>query len=443
MTGDRGRVWRNWARNQVATPTRFETPASEAEIRTAVIEAGERDQTVRCIGAGHSFTDVATTHGTMISLDRHAGLVNADPATGRVVVRAGTRLADLNAELHALGLALPNLGDIDRQSIAGAIATSTHGTGIRHQSIAATVVGFRIVGADGSVREGRADAPPGTAGHDLWRLGRVSLGALGVMSELTLQCVPAFNLHAVEQATGVDRLMEEIDDHVDGTDHFEFYWLPHTRIALTKHNERTTSPATGGRWRRRLEAEFVENAAFGVVNRIGRRFPAALPWLARAIPDTGVTDYIAPSHEVFCSTRRVRFVESEWAIPRAALPDAFAAVRRLVDRLPHPVGFPIEVRFLGADDIPLSTASGRDSAYVACHAYVGTPHDAYFSGLESIMWAHDGRPHWGKLHQRGASDLRLRYDGFAEFVSLRDELDPDGRFANIYLDRVFGPPPGR
>lgn len=427
----------------MATPVRFSRPDGEEQIGEAIAAAAGRGQVVRCVGAGHSFTDTAVTDGTMMSLDNHAGVVEADSATGRVVVRAGTRLADLNVALDGLELALPNLGDIDRQSIAGAMATSTHGTGIGYQSIAAAVTGFRLVTADGSILDCGADAEPGTPAHDVWKLGRVSLGALGVMSTVTLRCVPAFNLHAIEKATGIDDLMADIDSHVDGTDHFEFYWLPHTKIALTKHNQRTTDRPSGGRWRRRLELELVENGLFGLLNRVGRRFPHAVPRLARAIPDIGVTDYVAVSHEVFCSPRRVRFVESEWAIPRAALPAAFAEVRALIERLPSPVSFPIEARFLGADDVPLSTAYGRETAYVACHAYVGTPHDAYFAGLEEIMWAHEGRPHWGKLHRRTAIDLRARYERFDEFVVLRDSLDPEGRFANSYLDRVLGPPPGR
>ena len=443
MTGERRRrTWRNWAGNQVATPVEFTHPANEDQIAAGVVSAAERGRVVRCVGAGHSFTDTAATDGVLMSLDAHAGIDEVDEVTGRVVVRAGTRLRDLNAALREHGLALPNLGDIDRQSIAGAIATSTHGTGIGYQGIAAAVDGFRLVTAGGSVIDCDADAEPGTLPHEVWRLGRVSLGALGVMSTVTLRCVPAFNLHAVEKATSVDRLIAELDDHVNGTDHFEFFWIPHTEIALTKHNRRTTDPPTGGRWRRRVETELIENLLLGLVNRIGRRFPAAVPRLARAIPDTGVTDYVDISHEVFCSPRRVRFVETEWAIPRAALPAAFAEVRALVDRLPHPVSFPVEVRFLGSDDVPLSTAHGRDSAYVACHAYPGTPHDAYFAGIEAVMGDHDGRPHWGKLHRREATHLRRCYDAFDEFVALRDELDPEGRFANNHLDRVLGPPPG-
>jgi FAD-linked oxidoreductase len=443
VTGERKRrTWRNWAGNQVATPAEFARPTDEDQIAAAVVAAADRGRVVRCVGAGHSFTGTAATDGVLMSLDGHVGISDVDESSRRVVVRAGTRLRDVNIALRELGLALPNLGDIDRQSIAGAIATATHGTGIGYQGIAAAVSGFRLVTADGSVIDCDENAEPGSLPHDVWRFGRVSLGALGVMSTVTLQCVPAFNLHAVEKTTGVDSVLAELDDHVDGTDHFEFFWIPHTEIALTKHNRHTTDPPTAGGWRRRLEAEVIENLLLGLVNRIGRRFPASVPRLVRAFPDTGVNEYVGASHEVFCSPRRVRFVETEWAIPRAALPAAFAEVRALVDRLPHPISFPVEVRFLGSDDIPLSTAQGRDSAFVACHAYAGTPHDAFFAGVETILWNHDGRPHWGKLHRREASDLTTRYEAFDAFVALRDELDPEGRFANSYLDRVLGRPAG-
>jgi L-gulonolactone oxidase len=392
------------------------------------------------VGAGHSFTDTACTNGVMLSLDDHASVLDVDRATGRVTVEAGIRLHALNRALDALELALPNLGDIDKQSIAGAISTSTHGTGARFQSIAAAVVGFRLVLADGSVLECGDHLPIGSDGHLVWRLGRVGLGALGVLSTVTLQCVPAFRLHAVERATGVDKLLAALDEHVDGTDHFEFNWIPHTPIALTKHTNRTTEPPTDGEWRRRVEQEVVENGLLGLANRLGRRAPGAVPRLARLIPDTGETVYVAQSHEVFCSPRRVRFVESEWAIPRGALLSAFADLRRLVDeRLAHPIGFPVEVRFLAADDVALSTATARETAYVACHVYQGTPHEAYFAGVEDIMSAHEGRPHWGKLHRRNADELRPHYPEFDDFVALRDRLDPEGRFHNAYLDRVLGP----
>lgn len=434
--------WRNWGRNQLATPARFAAPTTEDEIVAEVLAAADDDRTVRCYGAGHSFTDTACTDGAMLSLDAHDEVISVDRGTGRVTVAAGIRLSALNRALDDVDLAIPNLGDIDKQSIAGAISTSTHGTGARLRSVADAVVGFRLVCADGTVLECGDHLPPGSDGHETWRLGRVGLGALGVLSTVTLQCVPAFRLHAVERATGVDKLLASLDDHVDGTDHFEFNWIPHTPIALTKHNNRTEEPPTPGAWRRHVEQEVIENGMLGLANRLGRRRPSALPRLARMIPDTGDTVYVARSHEVFCSPRRVRFVESEWAIPREALGSAFAELRRLVDeQLPHPVGFPVEVRFLAGDDIPLSTASGRDTAYLACHVFAGTPHEAYFAGVEKIMTAHEGRPHWGKLHRQTAESLRPLYPEFDRFVALRDRLDPLGRFHNAYLDRVLGPLP--
>lgn len=432
--------WRNWGRNQVATPARFAVPTSEDELVAEVRGAADEGRTVRCFGAGHSFTDTACTDGTMMSLDRLDHLIDVDHGTDRVTVAAGIRLAALNQALDSRGLAIPNLGDIDRQSIAGAVSTSTHGTGARLQSIAAGVVGFRLVLADGSVLDCGDHLEPGSEGYETWMLGRVGLGALGVLSTVTLQCVPAFRLHAVERATGVDKLLDALDDHVDGNDHFEFNWIPHTPIALTKHNNRTDDPVTPGSLRRRVEQEVVENGLLGLANRIGRRFPSALTRVGALIPDTGDTVYVARSHEVFCSPRRVRFVESEWAIPRAALRPAFADLRRLVDeQLSHPIGFPIEVRFLAADDVPMSTSTGRETAYLACHVYAGTPHEAYFAGVERIMSAYDGRPHWGKLHRLTADSLRPLYPDFDRFLALRDRLDPEGRFHNGYLERILGP----
>ncbi len=441
MAGPRRRSWQNWAGNQVATPDAIARPGGEDELAEIVRRAGERGRAVRAVGAGHSFTDVACTDGVLVVLDELDRVLRVDHRTGEVTVGAGIRLHELDRRLDEIGLALPNLGDIDRQSIAGAIATGTHGTGLGHHGIADAVRGFRLVTATGEVLECSADATPGSLAHDLWRLGRVSLGALGIMSSVTLACVPSFRLRSVEAATGIDALLADLDRHVETTDHFEFFWVPHTPVALTKHHQRTDQPPSRGRWRRRLRDEAVENVMFGALNRLGRRWPSLVPRLARVLPDPGVRETVAPSHEIFCTRRRVRFVETEWAIPRAALPEALAAVRRLVGRLPHPVNFPVEVRFLGADDAALSMAVGRETAFVACHAYVGTPYEAYFAGVEAIMVDHGGRPHWGKLHRRRLDDLLAVYPALAEFTALRDRMDPTGRFANAYLDRVLGPVP--
>ena len=276
--------------------------------------------------------------------------------------------------------------------------------------------------------------------NDVLDVARVNLGALGVVSTVTLQCVPAFNLHAVEGAEPVDDVFDSLDDLVDGTDHFEFFWVPHTRWALTKRNRRTEEPIAPRpplrAWR---DDVLYQNVLFGAACRVGRRWPSLVPRLASAVPATGRVEYIDHSARVFASPRLVRFLEMEYSLPRAALPEAFGRLRDLVDGLDQPVSFPVEVRWVAGDDIPLSTAFGEDRAYVAVHVYRGTPTEPYFPGVESIMADYDGRPHWGKLHTRQAATLAPLYPRWDDFREQRARLDPEGRFSNAYLDRVLGP----
>ncbi len=432
----------NWAGNQSCRPVRTVSPRGVEEL-AQVVKAAERDGlAVRAVGAGHSFTPLAMTDGVLVRLDRHAGLVSADRDAGLVTVEAGMPLWRLNPLLHELGLALANLGDIDRQSVAGAISTGTHGTGARLGGLATQVVALELVLADGTVTRCSATDRP-----ELFAAARVSLGALGLLSTVTLQCRPAFALHAEERPMQVDQLLDQLDELADGNDHFELYWWPHTDMTLTKRNNRLAPGepvAPLSRRRAWLEDELLANTVFGGVCRLGRRVPRAVPRInalsARLMGDRSFSDR---SYRVFASPRRVRFVEMEYAVPRAAVRDALAGVRRVVERGSSPVSFPVEVRFAAGDDITLSTASGRDSAYLAVHMYAGTAYEWYFDGVEAVMAELDGRPHWGKLHGLDAETLGRRYPRFQEFVALRDRLDPAGRFANAHLDRVLGRAPGR
>jgi L-gulonolactone oxidase len=430
-------IWRNWAGNQASAPLSVERPATEERLVEIVKEAAAGGRRVKAVGAGHSFTAIACTDGVLVDLRDHAAVVGHDPAARTVTVQAGIALAALSEELTRRGLALENMGDIDRQSIAGAISTSTHGTGSKFGSLATQVVGLRLITAAGEVVDCSASAD---ADADVFDMARVGLGALGLLSTVTLQCSPAFNLHAVEEAMPVDDVLADFDGFMDQADHVEFYWVPHTRWALTKVNSRTDEPARRRtRTREWLDDVALANVAFGTLCRVGRRFPKAIPRLSRLVPSTGRIDYIDRSDRVFTSPRHVRFVEMEYAIPRAAVPDALNEVRRLVDRLGTPISFPVEVRVTAADDIPMSTATGRDTGYIAVHVYRGTPYDAYFAGVEAIMDDHGGRPHWGKVHFQRAEQLADRYPRWDEFQAMRRRLDPDGVFANAYLDRVLGP----
>jgi L-gulono-1,4-lactone dehydrogenase len=430
-------TWQNWAGTASADPARRYWPHSAEDIATAVTTAAKDGLTVRALGSGHSFTAAAATAGAALDLSGWSGIVAADLDSGLITVRSGTTIRDLNAALDALGLAMPNLGDIDAQTISGAISTGTHGTGAKLGGLATQVAGLELVLADGSVVSCSADENP-----DLFNAARVSVGALGVLSTVTLQCVPAFTLAADERPMPLDEVLARWGEFTEDNDHFEFYWFPYGKNALVKRNNRITGNGGPGEmpgWRRFFEYEVMENAAFGTLCRTGRAVPATIKPLNRLAAATlSKRSYSAPSHQVFVTSRRVRFVESEYAVPREALLDVLAALRGGVTRLANPVMFPVEVRVAAADDVWLSTAYGRESAYVAIHQYVGLPYRAYFDLFESIATSVGGRPHWGKMHTRDAAYLAAAYPRFADFLRVRDDTDPSRLFANPYLEQVFG-----
>jgi len=435
------RVWRNWAGTATATPARWCRPGSQAEISAAVKDAASAGRPVRALGSGHSFTAAAATSGVALDLSGWTGITAADTRTGLVTARSGTTLRALNAELGGLGLAMANLGDIDVQTLAGALSTGTHGTGARLGGLATQVEALELVLADGSAVTCSASSRP-----ELFAAARVGLGALGVIATVTLRCVPSFTLLADERPVPVEEVLEQFDALAAANDHFEFYWFPYGRKALLKRNNRLPPGAAAAavppvmpRWRRFWEFEVMENAAFGTLCRIGRAKPQLIPGLNRfSSAALSARSYTDLSHRVFVTPRRVRFVESEYAVPRESLGHVIAELRRAVPRLPDPVMFPVEVRVAAADDIWLSTAYQRESAYVAIHQYAGLPYQAYFDRFESIVAEVAGRPHWGKLHSLGAERLRALYPRFDEFRRVRAEVDPEARFGNPYLARVFG-----
>ena len=448
--------WRNWAGTATATPARRAQPRSEAEICAAVKDAAAAGLPVRALGSGHSFTPAAATSGLAMDLSLWTGVTAADTRTGLVTVRSGTTLRALNAALAEFGLALANLGDIDAQTISGALATGTHGTGARLGGLATQVEALDLVLADGSLVTCSASVRP-----ELFTAARVGLGALGVVTAVTLRCVPSFTLAADERPMPVEQVIEEFGALAAANDHFEFYWFPYGRQALVKRNNRVPSEvpagpaaALAGRaavpagrgaapmpgWRRFWEFEVMENAGFGTLCRLGRAAPRLIPALNRfssvALSPRSYTD---ASYRVFVTPRRVHFVESEYAVPRESLPGVLAELRRAVPRLADPVMFPVEVRVAAADDIWLSTAYGRDSAYIAIHQYAGLPYRAYFDLFESVVAPVAGRPHWGKLHSLDAGRLGPLYPRFEDFRRVRAEVDPEARFGNAYLGRVLGP----
>lgn len=440
-------VWRNWSGTVQARAARYWRPRDADEVQRAVRWAGRNGLRVRAVGGGHSFTDCAATDGVLLNLDALDAVERVEPqadGTALVTVGAGIRLRALNALLAERGLAMANLGDIDHQSIAGAISTGTHGSGMRVGGLATQVTGVRLVTADGEVREADAARDP-----ELFEVARLGLGALGVLVAVTLRVVPAFTLRAREEAFDLDEVLDRLegpDGWLATTDHVDLFWFPFTRRALVKRNDRVDTDAGGelppalGRARRWVDDELLSNGVFELTNRLAAAAPRAVPAInavaARVLSDR---TYAGPSADVFVSPRRVVFREMEYAVPLAALRDVVGEVDGWLRRTREPVPFPVELRFAGPDDVWLSTAHGRPTAYVAVHQYHRLPHERYFGAVESIMGAVDGRPHWGKLHGLGAARLAELYPRMADVRRVRARVDPEGRFANAYTDRVLGP----
>ena len=418
-------------------PAAVRAPASIEELSAAIEEAAERGWKVRAAGAGHSFSDIALTDGLMLRLDRLASILDVDRATGMVRVQAGITIRELSRQLSAHGLALENLGDIDVQSIAGAISTATHGTGARLRNLSSQVAALTLVLADGSTLECSPQEDP-----DVFAAARVGLGALGVIAEVTLRCVPAFTLHGIDAPAPLEDTLERFEELALANDHFEFFVFPHTSTALTRTNNRTDRPA---RPRSRVSAYandvLLTNRAFELFCRAGRRIPGAIPALNRTVTRlAGRTERVESSADIFSSPRLVRFTEMEYALPRR---HAVEAVRRVMDCIPRrgfAVPFPIEVRTVAPDDAYLSTAAGRESSFVAVHMYRGMAWEPYFRAVAEIMDSLEGRPHWGKRHFHTAATLRPRYPDWDRFAAVRARLDPRGRFTNAWTDRVLGAP---
>ena len=276
---------------------------------------------------------------------------------------------------------------------------------------------------------------------EMLRVARVGLGALGIVTEVTLRCVPAFRLHAVETIEPLTDVLADFGGVMRSTDHVEFYMMPGARRCQVKRNTRTDEPARPqGKVGYVRDKWIGENLAFGTVCRVGRRLPSLAPRGAKLVMSAASErDVIDRSDKVFCSPRKVRFLEMEYGLPLDAVPDAIGRISDLVRTLPVKPLVPIEVRISAPDDIPLSTGFGRTSGWIAVHQYRGAPYEAYFQGVEAIMNDYGGRPHWGKLHYQTAASLAPRYPEWDTFQRWRTKLDPSATFANPYLDRVLGP----
>jgi FAD-linked oxidoreductase len=427
--------WHNWGRSESVVPLERIRPTSADEVASIVRSARDRGMRVKPVGTSHSFSGIAVAPGIQLDMSGLTGVVRS--SGNHVTLGAGTVLHDLPPLLGPLGLALQNMGDIDVQTISGATSTGTHGTGADFGGIATRISGATLVTGSGDIltidAETNAELLPAVA---------VGLGALGVLVDLTIECVPSFAMNLVERPEPLEQVLSEWQERIEGTDHFEFYWFAHTKVAATKTSTRLDGGTTLAplhpvkRW---VDDSLVANTLYAATTSFQRAFPKTTPAINRFSAKLwGNREFTDHSHNTFATERRVRFREMEYAIPVAEVPEVLREIDALIESRGWTVSFPIEVRAAAADDLWMSTASGRKTGYIAVHRHYRENPTEYFAAVEEIMKAHAGRPHWGKMNTRTAADLAPVYPHFNDFLAVRDRLDPDRVFANQYLERVLG-----
>ena len=437
MTSRSG-TWRNWSGSVRCSPASWERPADVGAIRDLVRHAKRDGMRIRVAGSGHSFSPLVATDDVLVTLDRMQGIVSLDTARREVTVRAGTTLRALGRDLHAAGFALENLGGVDVQTVAGAIGTGTHGSGLGFGSMATQVTGMTLVTGDGSVVEASAGKDP-----DLLHAASLSLGALGIIVSVTLRVVPAHRLRLQTGRQRIARCRESLVEDAHAHQHFELFWFPHTEWAQT----RTLDPAPfdarpGHRIRRAVSDVALENGAVWALSQACRLTPALVPRVS-AIFAAGASEMsgVDWSHRLLVSPRLVRMEAMEYALPLDEGRAALEEIERALFDLRLPVHVPLGIRFVPGDDVWLSPAYQRDSVYIAAHAFRGTPFESYFKTIERILQAHGGRPHWGKWHSLEAGSLAHLYPRWEDFQRLREALDPGGTFLNDYLEKLLAARP--
>lgn len=419
--------WRNWSGNLAANPVSRMAPANEGELADILKTA---TTPVRMVGAGHSFSPLVPTDGTLLTLDRMAGVTNIDAATHQADVAAGTRLYRMSDELAEAGLSIENLPDINKQALAGALATSTHGAGAKLGAMPTFVRDLRLVTAAGKVIDCYADR-----NSDIFQAARVSLGSLGVLTKARMQAIPLFKLKRRTWAQPVEEMLERLPELEKAHRNFEFYYIPYSGMALGITNDVTDEPETPA-------PENPDDDALRQLKMLADWLgwsPALRRWaIQKALADYPVEERIDYSHKTLSAERGVRFNEMEYHLPRETAPDALREIIRTIETNNIEVFFPIEFRTIAADDIWLSPFYRRDTVSIAVHRFHEYDYHDYFAAIEPIHWKHNGRPHWGKINTLKAKDFAALYPKWNDFLAVRKELDPEGKFLTPYMRDVFG-----
>ncbi|SFS59475.1 D-arabinono-1,4-lactone oxidase [Marininema halotolerans] len=429
------KVFMNWSGSVQCHPAEIVRPSSIEEVVDLVRRAAFAGRTLRAVGSGHSFTPLVETDEILVSLEELQGLVKVDPVRQVATVRGGTPLSALGVALEEAGWAMENLGDIDAQTIAGAISTGTHGTGVTLGSISSQVVGITFVTANGEVVTHTQEEHSETL-----RGSRISLGSLGIIVEVQLRVLPRYFLQLESRRMELTEVLNSLPSLKSEHRHFEFFWFPYTETVQAKIMNMTDTPGKEGGWWGEFSRNVLENGLFWCLSegaRLQPRFSANVSrisaWGVPSVKETGV------SRRIFATPRKVRFYEMEYAIPAETLPEVLKEVKARIAQEGFAVHFPVECRFTRKEENWLSPAYGRDSAFVAVHMYRGMEWRPYFKAMEEIFLRYEGRPHWGKMHGLDAMTFAEIYPQWDEFHTLRAGMDPQGIFLNPYLKKILDP----
>ncbi|WP_042347496.1 D-arabinono-1,4-lactone oxidase [Bacillus massiliigorillae] len=425
-------TWKNWAHTSVSTPEKIIYPSSIEEVCTIVKDAALHNKKIRVVGAGHSFTKIVQTNDWLLSLDLLSGIQELNEEEDTATILAGTRLYAIGEALGKKGYSQENLGDVNVQSIAGALSTGTHGTGLAFGNVSTQVIALKLVTASGEVLSLSEKNNP-----EYFKASLVSLGMLGIIVEVTVRIIKSPVYEYISDKISYEHLEKHLEALIHTNRHFEFYLFPFSDLVQVKTmNITDKSPQSlKGHYYKNL---ILENYLFYIISETCRIFPKTSSFFskmsAKAIGKANITSH---SYNLFATPRLVRFREVEYSIPLEHMKSVLREIRKQIETKRYNVHFPIECRTVKGDEIWLSPAYNRDSFYIAFHMYKGMPYEEYFYDMEQIMKKYEGRPHWGKMHKRSNRELRDLYPKFTDFQIIRNELDPKGIFLNDYLADLF------
>lgn len=424
---------RNWGKTWSNQPKEILYPEGEVEVQSIIQNANEQGRHIRVVGSAHSWTHLVPAEDMLISLDKMQGLILLNKDENWAEVWAGTKLHRLFDILHENGMAVVNQGDIDVQSIAGALSTGTHGTGKDFSTLATMLLEVTLVTGKGEIMVLNEQNHP-----ELFKAAQVSLGALGIITRMKLKVTPTFKLEYISKVGKLEDAVENFDQYLNENRNFEFYWFPHTDLVQLKIVNKTDKPIKDGGFWRDVNDVLIENIGYAVLSHFSKMFS----WFTRPFSKFSAKNvphgrWINYSHKIFATKRWVKFSEMEYNVPVEHFKSCIYEIRDMIHQRNFRVHMPMEVRYVKADDIMISPANGRDCVYMAVHQFKGMEYKEYFKAVEEIYWKYGGRPHFGKMNTLDYQGFKNIHPNWDRFIEIRNELDPKGVMLNAYLRKIF------